>query len=313
MMLTKPKFWNQKINFLTIFLLPLSLIFIFIIFLKKKFTKSLRFKIPIICVGNIFLGGTGKTPISVFLAKEISKLGKKTVILRRYYKNHKDEYKFIKSKFKNLILNKNRISGLEIAEKSNFDVAILDDGLQDYRIRKNLSIVCFNQNQLIGNGFVLPSGPLRETLNALKNANIVIINGDKDKYFERKILNVNKKLEVFYSSYIPLNINEFKNKKLLAIAGIGNPENFFKLIEKNKLKLEKKIIFPDHYEFSKNEIQNIVDEATSKNCQIIMTEKDYFKVKHFKIRKIKFLKVLLKIDNQKKLLNKIKELYDKNN
>ena len=313
MMLTKPKFWNQKINFLTIFLLPLSLIFIFIIFLKKKFTKSLRFKIPIICVGNIFLGGTGKTPISVFLAKEISKLGKKTVILRRYYKNHKDEYKFIKSKFKNLILNKNRISGLEIAEKSNFDVAILDDGLQDYRIRKNLSIVCFNQNQLIGNGFVLPSGPLRETLNALKNANIVIINGGKDKYFERKILNVNKKLEVFYSSYIPLNINEFKNKKLLAIAGIGNPENFFKLIEKNKLKLEKKIIFPDHYEFSKNEIQNIVDEATSKNCQIIMTEKDYFKVKHFKIRKIKFLKVLLKIDNQKMLLNKIKELYDKNN
>ena len=313
MILIKPKFWNQKINFLTIFLLPLSLIFIFIIFLKKKFTKSLRFKIPIICVGNIFLGGTGKTPISVFLAKEISKLGKKTVILRRYYKNHKDEYKFIKSKFKNLILNKNRISGLEIAEKSNFDVAILDDGLQDYRIRKNLSIVCFNQNQLIGNGFVLPSGPLRETLNALKNANIVIINGDKDKYFERKILNVNKKLEVFYSSYIPLNINKFKNKKLLAIAGIGNPENFFKLIEKNKLKLEKKIIFPDHYEFSRNEIQNIVDEATSKNCQIIMTEKDYFKVKHFKIRKIKFLKVLLKIDNQKKLLNKIKELYDKNN
>ena len=313
MMLTKPKFWSQKINFLTIFLLPLSLIFIFIIFLKKKFTKSLRFKIPLICVGNIFLGGTGKTPISVFLAKEISKLGKKTVILRRYYKNHKDEYKFIKSKFKNLILNKNRISGLEIAEKSNFDVAILDDGLQDYRIRKNLSIVCFNQNQLIGNGFVLPSGPLRETLNALKNANIVIINGDKDKYFERKILNVNKKLEIFYSSYIPLNINEFKNKKLFAIAGIGNPENFFKLIEKNKLKLEKKIIFPDHYEFSKNEIQNIVDEATSKNCQIIMTEKDYFKVKHFKIRKIKFLKVLLKIDNQKKLLNKIKELYDKNN
>ena len=313
MILIKPKFWNQKINFLTIFLLPLSLIFIFIIFLKKKFTKSLRFKIPIICVGNIFLGGTGKTPISVFLAKEISKLGKKTVILRRYYKNHKDEYKFIKSKFKNLILNKNRISGLEIAEKSNFDVAILDDGLQDYRIRKNLNIVCFNQNQLIGNGFVLPSGPLRETLNALKNANIVIINGDKDKYFERKILNVNKKLEVFYSSYIPLNINKFKNKKLLAIAGIGNPENFFKLIEKNKLKLEKKIIFPDHYEFSRNEIQNIVDEATSKNCQIIMTEKDYFKVKHFKIRKIKFLKVLLKIDNQKKLLNKIKELYDKNN
>ena len=93
-------------------------------------------------------------------------------------------------------------------------------------ILKNLSIVCFNENQLIGNGLVLPAGPLRESLNALKNAEIVLINGNKNKNFEEKILNINKNLDIFYSSYIPVNLNNFKNHKLIAIAGIGNPDNF---------------------------------------------------------------------------------------
>ena len=74
---------------------------------------------------------------------------------------------------------------------------ILDDGLQDYRINKNLNIVCFNQNQLVGNGLILPSGPLRESLSSLKDVEVVIINGTKNKDFEDKILNINKNLKVF--------------------------------------------------------------------------------------------------------------------
>ena len=312
-MLIKPKFWDKKIGFISILLIPLSLTFLFLIFLKKKFTKTRMFKIPIICVGNIYVGGTGKTPVSVVLANEFSKLGKEPVILRKYYESHKDEYNLIKNSFKNLIVNKSRIDALKELEKSNYDFVILDDGLQDYKIKKNLKIVCFNQNQLIGNGLVLPAGPLRENLSTLKEANIVIINGKKDKNFEDKILEINKKLEIFYSSYKPTNINQFKNKKLMAIAGIGNPENFFQLIEKNNLQITKKLIYPDHYKFSKNEIQNIINEAENKNWQIIMTEKDYFKIKDYKINKINYLKVMLVIDNKEKLISKIKELYDKNN
>lgn len=188
-------------------------------------------------------------------------------------------------------------------------MVILDDGLQDYKIKKNLSIVCFNNNQLIGNGMVLPSGPLREDLSILKNVEIVIINGSKNINFENKILDINKKLEIFYSYYKPINLDQFKNKKLLAIAAIGNPENFFQLVEKNNLKIFKKKIFPDHYQFSKAEIQNILMEAEMENYQIIMTEKDYYKINHYKLKKINYLKVSLEIYNKEKLLKKINSLY----
>ena len=305
----KPKFWDRKIGLISILFFPLSLIVIFFTFLKKKITKTRGFKIPVICVGNIYLGGTGKTPTSILLAKELSKLGKKPLILRKYYKNHNDEYSLIKNYFKNLIISKNRIEGLKEAEKSNFDIVILDDGLQDYKIKKNLSIVCFNNNQLIGNGMVLPSGPLRENLSILKNVEIVIINGSKNINFENKILNINKKLEIFYSFYKPINLDQFKNKKLLALAAIGNPENFFQLVEKNDLKIFKKKIFPDHYQFSKAEMQNILREAEMENYQVIMTEKDYYKINHYKLKKINYLKVSLEIYNKEKLFKKINSLY----
>ena len=187
---------------------------------------------------------------------------------------------------------------------------VLDDGFQDYKINKNLNILCFNQLQLVGNGLVLPSGPLRENLNSINLANIVIINGNRDINFEKKILKINNDLEIFYSNYRPINMEQFKGKKLLAIAGIGNPNNFFDLLKKNNLLVEKKMIFPDHYEFTEIEINNIIEESVSKNYQIIMTEKDYFKVKSFNYNKIKFLKVVLEIKNKDKLIKKICEIYD---
>ena len=309
----KPKFWDEKISYIAILLVPLTLIFILINFLKKKLSKSKKFKISVICVGNIYLGGTGKTPLSILLANEMSKLGKKPVILRKYYKDHNDEYSLIKSYFKNLIVSNDRSAGLKIAEKSGYDIAILDDGLQDYKIKKDLKIVCFNSNQLIGNGLVLPSGPLRENFSTLKEADIVIINGKKNLNFEKKILNINTKINIFYSCYELLNLTQFKNKKLFAIAGIGNPENFFESIKENNLEIYKKKIFPDHYKFSKSEIKDIIDEAKDNNCEIIMTEKDYFKINNYEFKKINYLKIGLKIDNKQKLLDKVSLCYDKNN
>ena len=167
MMLNKPKYWDGKIGIISIILLPLSFIFIFLSFLKKKLTKVNHFSIPIVCIGNIYIGGTGKTPAAILLAKELTISGKKPVIIRKYYNNHDDEYSLIKEYFNNLIICKNRVKGIKEAEKAKNDIAILDDGFQDYSVKKDLNIICFNQNQQIGNGLVLPSGPLRENLNAL--------------------------------------------------------------------------------------------------------------------------------------------------
>ncbi len=313
MNLNKPKFWDKKIGYFAILLFPLSLVFTLLTFFKKKLSRLRIFKIPIICVGNIYVGGTGKTPLSIILAKELAEKGRKPAILRKYYQGHIDEYNLIKKYFKDLIINENRLRGLEEIIKSNYDIVILDDGLQDFRIKKDLKIVCFNHNQLIGNGLVLPAGPLRESLSALKNANIVIINGQKNRIFENKILKINQNLEIFHSFYKPTNLDQFKSKKLLAIAGIGNPENFFNLMEQNNLEISKKIIFPDHYQLSKIELQSIINEAENKNYQVVMTEKDYFRVNHYKFSKINYLKVSLEIENKQKLFNKINELYDKNN
>lgn len=311
MMFSKPKFWDNKINIIAILLFPLSLILLVLIFIKKVFTRERKFKIPIICVGNIYVGGTGKTPVSILLANKLSKEKRNPVILRKYYKNHKDEHAFIINKFNNLILSKNRVDGLSKAEKSEFGTVILDDGFQDVSFKKDISIICFNQNQLIGNGLVLPAGPLRESLSSLKNTDIVIINGEKDKIFEEKILKMNNNLKIFYSFYKPININEFKNERLLAIAGIGNPENFFDLLNKNDLNIEKKIIFPDHYNFSKKEIQKIIDQSKKDKLKIIMTEKDFYKIKNYDLNDIKYLKVEIQIKSEEKLFDVINKIYDK--
>ena len=117
MNLNKPKFWDKKRSFISFLLMPLSLFVIILVFLKKKFTKTIQFDIPVICIGNIYLGGTGKTPTSIFIAKELTKLNKNPVIVKKFYYNHKDEHRLIKENFKNFILNKNRVWVLQKQSK----------------------------------------------------------------------------------------------------------------------------------------------------------------------------------------------------
>ncbi len=312
MKLYKPKFWEKKNNFISIILLPLVFLVKIIVYFKRKFTSEINFKIPIICVGNIYIGGTGKTPLSIFIAKEIKKAGKNPAIIRKFYRGHSDEHLLIKKYFSNLILDKSRINGIKLSLKKGHDFAILDDGFQDYKIKKTISILCFNQRQLIGNGLLFPAGPLRESLNSLKRADIVIINGKKDGNFEKLVLKKNKNIDIFYSNYRPTNINHFKNEKLMAVAGIGNPDNFFELLHDNDLHVYEKLIFPDHHKFSKPDISKIIDISAKKKLKIIMTEKDFYKIKDLNLPNFDYLKVELEIENKEKLIKKILNINDKN-
>ena len=310
MKLFKPKFWKSNKNFFTVLLIPLSLITWIYIILKKTFIQKVKFNIPVICVGNIFIGGTGKTPLSIHIARKLSENGKNPAIVRKYYKSHKDEHKMIISYYNKLILNLNRSKGIYEALEKGYDAVILDDGFQDYKIKKNLSIICFNSNQLIGNGYLFPSGPLRESLGSLRNANILIINGEKNLDFEQKILKIQKNLKIYYSNYKPLNIQEFKDKRLLVISGIGNPENFFKILKDNQLNVQKKMVYPDHYEFTKNEMLKIVEHAKKNDFQIVMTEKDYYKIKDFSLENIKYLRIKLEIEKEEEFIKNVMKAYD---
>ena len=308
MKMLKPNFWYKKNNLISLFLLPISYIYQVLFFLKKKLTSELSFKIPIICLGNIHVGGTGKTPLSILIAKELILKKKKPAIIKKYYPDHSDEHNLINEKLNCLFLNKQRSKALDAAIKNQYDFAILDDGFQDYSIKKNLNILCFNSEQLIGNGMVLPSGPLRESLSSIKKAQIIIINGNKNQLFENKIKSISKKVEVLYSKYVPTNIEKFKNKNLFAFAGIGNPSNFFKLLTDNNLKVKKKIEFPDHYEFNKNQVQEMINLANKEKLELITTEKDYFRIKKFHLKNINFLTIRLEIDKKSELINYILNL-----
>ena len=305
MKINKPKFWQEKNNLISFLLLPFSFVLQFLIAIKKKITYSHSFKTPIICVGNIYLGGTGKTPLSILIAQELMKHNKKPGIIKKYYREHFDEHNLIRASIEDLFLDKQRHLAIIKAEEKHSDVVILDDGFQDFSIKKNLNILCFNSNQLIGNGLTLPSGPLRESINSIKRANIIMIIGDKNEQFERKILDVSNKVKIYYSKYLPLNVDEFKNKKLFAFAGIGNPMNFFQLLTENNLDVQKVVPYPDHYKFSKTEIQKLVEDSKKKGFELVTTEKDYFRIKNFGFKEIKCIKTKLVINSQSDFINEI--------
>ncbi len=307
MKIIKPRFWQKKINIYSFLLLPITFIYIFLSLLKKNFTKKNEFKIPVICIGNIFIGGTGKTPLAIHIAKKLGSLGKKPVIIRKFYHNQSDEKMLIKKNKINQIIAERRFTALKLAEKK-FSVAIMDDGFQDASIEKDLNIICFNSNQLLGNGYIFPSGPLRESIKAINKAQLILINGRKNKIFEKKIREINKLARIFYSKYIPRNIARLKNSKVLAFAGIGNPENFFNMLKNSGIIIEKKLFFPDHYQFQKQELLRIVNFAKINNLKILTTEKDYLRIKKFKLKEIQFCSIELKIFDEKKLINEIKKI-----
>lgn len=307
MKIYKPKFWSNSFSVISILLIPLAALVELINFFKKKITTQKKFDIPIVCVGNIYLGGTGKTPLSFEVVKIIENLKFKTALIKKFYKQQIDEISLSKDKVDNIFIDNSRAKAIKKAVDNKIQAVVLDDGFQDHSVYKNLNILCFNEKQLIGNGRVIPAGPLRESFNNLKKCQIIVINGRKNKLFEKKINKISKKINVYYSEYLPRNINKFRNKNVLAFAGIGNPENFFDLLKKNKLNVKKKFYFPDHYNYSKKELLKIKKIAKKNNLEIITTEKDYYRIKNFKINKFNKFSVDLKISEKKKFINNIKK------
>ena len=304
----KPKFWdNDQISLYSIFLLPVSLLMQIINFVRRLMVKSHKFSIPIICVGNIYLGGTGKTPLCSELFLILKNLNKSAVFIRKKYDLFQDEINLLKQ-IGPVYEKSKRINALDEAIQNKFEVAVLDDGFQDFSVEKDLSIVCFNEKQWIGNGFIIPSGPLREGLSALTRANCVIINGKKNINIENKILKNNKLIKIFYSKYKPQNISDFKNKKIICFAGIGNPINFFDLLKKNEINILEQTSFPDHHNYSKTELDILIKKAKENNATLLTTEKDYLRIEEKYRGNINCLKIKIEIENKNEFIEEIKKI-----
>tara|TARA_B100000953_G_scaffold117039_1_gene96382 strand:+ start:124 stop:1047 length:924 start_codon:yes stop_codon:yes gene_type:complete len=305
MKIIKPVFWSEK-NFLSLLLYPLTAL-TFLINLIKKFSVKKKFSIKTICIGNICVGGTGKTPLSIKIDK-ILKKKYKTVFVKKKYSDQSDEQSLLRSNG-NLICTNYRDNGLKIAQKLKYDVAIMDDGLQEKSIKYDLTIACFNTSEGIGNGLLLPAGPLRENISAIKNYDAIFLNGEKkNKKLFLLLKKINNNLKIFEGKYVPLNIKNFnRNKKFIIFSGLGNPEEYERTLKKYKFKIKEKFVFPDHHKFSNSEIKKIKKIAKNNKLEIITTEKDYFRLNNKNKKNIKFLKVNLQIKNIKKFSRFLEE------
>ena len=308
MNLKKPKFWDyKKPNIYAYLLLPLTYLVKILNYLNLKFSKRnlKRTGIKTICIGNIYVGGTGKTSLSIKINEILNKQEIKSCFIKKFYKTQLDEQKLLNSRGK-LFLSAERRDAIYEAEKNNYKVAICDDGLQDKSIDYDLKFVCFNSINWIGNGMTLPSGPLRENINNLKNYEHVFINGNLENLEEikKQIFKINPKINIYLGKYEPININEFKkDDKYIVFSGIGNHDTFVSMIQNYKLTILKDIEFPDHYKYNKKDINQILDYANQLNCKIITTEKDFLRLENVENEKIKYLKSELKILNEEKLLS----------
>ena len=307
MNLKKPKFWDYKTpNIFAYLIYPISLTIILINFIFNRPSKK-KFKIKTICVGNIYIGGTGKTSLSISINNILRERNLKSCFVKKFYKNQLDEQKILQNNGK-LFLSSKRIDAIKQAEKENYDYAILDDGLQDQTIIFDLSFVCFNNINWIGNGMTIPSGPLREKIDNLKKYNHLFLNGNLEdiENLKKEILKINSNITIHIGKYVPTNLENFKiNKKYLVFSGIGNHKTFVSMIKNNGLNILKEIEFPDHYTYKKKDIDNILKEADKLKCEIITTEKDYQRLENINSEKIKILKSELKIIDEEKLINSI--------
>ncbi|WP_435150657.1 tetraacyldisaccharide 4'-kinase [Candidatus Pelagibacter bacterium nBUS_44] len=307
MNLKKPKFWDfKKPSILAYLLLPISYLFKLIRLFKIE-SNIKKSKIKTICVGNIYLGGTGKTSLSIKINEILTEKKIKSCFVKKFYSTQFDEQKLLESRGK-LFTSSKRIDAINIAENEGYDVAILDDGLQDSSINYDLRFVCFNNINWIGNGFTIPAGPLRESINNLKNYKHIFLNGNLENLdnIKKHIYKINPNINLYIGKYIPLDIEKFnKDKNYLVFSGIGNHQTFISMLREYKFNVVKDIEFPDHYKYNNFDINKIQKLSDNLNCQIITTEKDYLRLDKEKIHNINFIKSELKILDEEKLISTI--------
>ena len=314
MKLKKPKFWDhKKPSFFSYLLLPFSIILGLITKIKSK-PKFSNSKIKTICVGNIYIGGTGKTSLAIKIKEILDKNNIRACFIKKFYPNQTDEQKLL-SKNGVLFSNLKRITALNEAIAEGFEVAIFDDGLQDSSIKYDLEIVCFNNLNWIGNGLTLPSGPLRENINNLKSYENVFLNGNEESLIaiKEQIKRINPNININSGKYIPINIGEFdKDQNYLVFSGIGNHKTFVEMLKNNKLKIVSDLEYPDHYQYSQKDFDEIIINAKKFNAHIITTEKDYLRLENLNRKEIFYVKSSLDVSDEKNLTNKLIKLNEKN-
>ncbi len=296
---------------LRILLYPFSLIYGFVTAIRnflydKDFFKSERFDLPVICVGNLNTGGTGKSPMIEYLIRILSPTLKVAVLSRGYRRKTNnfievetenlveevgDEPLQFKTKFPEITVavDANRVEGIKKL-KSGADVILLDDAFQHRKVEVSLTILLTAFNDLYAHDFVLPAGNLREVRSGSKRADIVVVTKCKLDISKNEMVKITNKLNLqshqtlffsgisydqfAYSTNTIKDLKEFLGQEIAVVTGIANSKPFVRLLTEKGVKFEH-LSFPDHHNFTENELKNLSKEKT-----ILTTEKDYMRLKN---------------------------------
>ena len=303
----KPKFWDlKKPNIYSYILLPIAFLIQIFAYFKKK-TKINDFKIKTICVGNIYVGGTGKTSLCIKINEILKKKNIRSCFIKKFYKDQLDEQKILKNTGQ-VFSSKYRIDSIKQAEHENYEVAIIDDGLQDSSVNYDKSIVCFNNINWIGNGMVIPSGPLREKLFSITNYDCIFLNGNLENLetIKKEIVTIHSKANIYIGQYKILNIDEINlSDNYFAFSGIGNHKTFLSTLKEHKINVMEDLEFPDHYEYTNKDLDKIITSSKKFNSKIITTEKDYLRIDNQIKKEIQFVKSELIIVDEEKFIKEI--------
>jgi len=261
---------------------------------KKYLLKTSHYNSPwpVAVIGNIVVGGTGKTPLIITIANKLTEHGIKAAIISRGYganistntlvaeedsfEKVGDEPLLVAKKTRRpVVIGSDRVKSIELLKSSDYeiDIVLMDDGLQNYSLKKDLEIMVFDGNRLFGNGELLPAGPLREPVERIYEADLVLVNGSSHDDFPVKHLKfeLSGKILINLDSREEINVSEFSGNEVYAYAGIGNPERFFSALKQHGMMVEG---FPlgDH--------QTMPNQffAEHQDKPIIITEKDAVKI-----------------------------------
>ena len=254
-------------------------------------------------MGNIYLGGTGKTPLTIKIYEILKGLNFKVATVKKNYSDQKDEQLLLKQKT-SLIISKKRKDAIYQGINQNYNVLVFDDGLQDIKVDFNMKFVCFKSKNWIGNGQLIPAGPLREKISSLKRFDAVFLNGSLGNFekIENQIKTINLDIKIFKTFYKILNVQKYNlDLKYLIFSGIGDPSDFKNILLENKFKIARELVFPDHYNYSLKDLEEIQNIAKNESLKIITTEKDFMKIPEKFKKDIDYLTIDLVIRDEQKL------------
>lgn len=296
-----PEFWTKQ-GFLSAILQPFAAIYAAATARRLKSHIPYKAECPVICIGNLTAGGTGKTPVSLSIAEMLRGMDKNPYFISRGYggalrnvivnpnmhtpKQVGDE-PLLLAEVAPAVINPDRAAAAQLAISDGADCLVMDDGFQNPTLHKDISFLVFDGNYGIGNGRVIPSGPLREPFaEGIKRAQAVIILGE-----DKKQIASQTDLPVFYGE-IKEEQPKITNRDIVAFCGIGHPEKFYDSLTKCGFNINHHFNFPDHHFYTRSDLSFLIDFAQKNNLDIYTTSKDFVKIppelrSHFKVLKIK--------------------------